>query len=436
MTSELDRLRTALEDRYAVEREIGRGGMASVYLAQDLKHGRPVAIKVLSEEVGAAIGADRFLREIQVAARLNDPHIVPLYDSGNADGLLYYVMPYVEGETLAARLQRERQLSFGDVLSITRDVAQGLAYAHAQGVLHRDIKPANILLSRDSAVVADFGIARALTTAAGERLTSGGIVLGTPDYMSPEQAFGQSHLTERSDVYSLGCVVYEMLAGTPPFTGVSQPAIIARHAADPVPSLRTVRATLPAAVERVVVRALAKAPNDRYATTTELLQALTEALQPASSGATLVQAPPARRRLTPIIAGAIALLLIVAAAILLTRQSGDKGGSAARVPPMLAVLLFENLGPPDDTYFADGMTDEITTRLSHISGLGVISRNSALQFNARTTPIREIARQLGAQWILVGTIRTDRRSDGSGNVRVTPRLFRASNDRVPAWEES
>ena len=195
--------------------------------------------------MSSSIGAERFLREIQVAARLNHPHIVSLYDSGSADGLLYYAMAYMEGETLADRLKRERQLSFSDVLSITSDIAQGLAYAHAQGVLHRDIKPANILLSGGSAVVADFGIARALTSAGGERLTSGGIVLGTPDYMSPEQAFGDSNITERSDVYSLGCVVYEMLAGTPPFTGSSQPAIIARHAADPVPSLRTVRATLP-----------------------------------------------------------------------------------------------------------------------------------------------------------------------------------------------
>lgn len=434
MTPELDRLRNALKDRYAVEREIGRGGMATVYLAQDLKHRRPVAIKVLSEEVAHAIGAERFLREIHVAARLNNPHIVPLHDSGNADGLLYYVMAYMEGENLRDRLKRERQLSFADVLSITNDISLALAHAHSQGVLHRDIKPENIMLSSGSAVVADFGIARALTYAGTERLTGSGISLGTPDYMSPEQALGEPNLSERSDVYSLGCVVYEMLSGSAPFAGATMSAVIARHATDPVPSLRTVRSTVPPAVERVLGTALAKVPNDRYASTTELARALRESLQPAITGP---GAPAARpRRLTRLVVGAVVVMLVAVASILLARRLGKTGTPSANTPPMLAVLMFENLGGPDDAYFADGMTDEITTRLAHISGLGVIARNSAIQFNPRTTAIGQIARQLGAQWILTGTIRTDRREDGTGTVRVTPRLFRASEERVAVWEES
>src|SRR5712691_9101040 len=221
-------LQAALADRYALERELGRGGMATVYLARDLRHGRPVAIKVLRPEIAATLGPERFLREIDTAARLTHPHILPLHDSGEAAGFLFYVMPYVEGESLRDRLSREKQLPLGDALQIAREVADALSYAHSHDVVHRDIKPENILFEAGHAVVTDFGIARAITAAGGETLTGTGIAVGTPAYMSPEQLAGGEHVDGRTDVYSLGCVLYEMLAGEPPFTGPTAQAIQAR----------------------------------------------------------------------------------------------------------------------------------------------------------------------------------------------------------------
>src|SRR5467141_534768 len=268
-----ERLRAALADRYALERELGRGGMAVVFLARDLRHDRAVAIKVLRHEIAAALGAERFLREIQIAAKLHHPHILPLYDSGAAGELLYYVMPYVEGESLRQRLDRETQLPVDEALAITRQVASALAYAHRHDVVHRDIKPENILLESGEAVVADFGIARASTAAGGDKLTQTGIAIGTPLYMSPEQAAGGA-VDGRSDLYSLACVLYEMLAGHPPFLGGTAQAILARHTADPVPPLRTARATVPPAVEQALGRALAKSPADRYATALQFAEAL------------------------------------------------------------------------------------------------------------------------------------------------------------------
>src|SRR5438094_191819 len=269
-----ERLRIALADRYALERELGRGGMAVVFLARGPRHDRAVAIKVLRHEIAAALGAERFLREIQIAAKLHHPHILPLYDSGAAGDLLYYVMPYVEGESLRQRLDRETQLPLDDALAITRQVAGALAYAHSHDVVHRDIKPENILLESGEAVVADFGIARAITAAGGDNLTQTGFAIGTPLYMSPEQGSPGGALDGRSDVYSLACVLYEMLAGHPPFMGGTAQAILARHTVDPVPPLRTARATVPTAVEQALGRALAKLPADRYATALQFAEAL------------------------------------------------------------------------------------------------------------------------------------------------------------------
>ncbi len=277
MANELERLRVALADRYQLERELGRGGMATVYLAQDIKHDRPVALKVLKPELAAALGTQRFLREIRIAARLNHPSILPLHDSGEANGFLYYVMPYVEGESLRGRLKREKQLPLDDALQIAREVADALNYAHSHDVLHRDIKPENILLHGGHAVVADFGIARAISAAGGEQLTATGLTVGTPPYMSPEQAIGDGELDARSDIYSLGCVVYEMLGGDPPFTGSSAQAILARKMVDAPPGLRTVRETVPEAVEEVILKALAKAPADRFVTATQFADALVRA---------------------------------------------------------------------------------------------------------------------------------------------------------------
>jgi serine/threonine-protein kinase len=271
----LDSLREALADRYAVERELGRGGMATVFLAEDLKHHRPVAIKIVHSELAAALGSERFLREIEIAARLQHPHILPLYDSGAAAGLLYYVMPYVEGESLRDRLEREKQLPQEDALRIATEVAGALAYAHSHGIVHRDIKPENIMLSGGTAVVADFGIARAVN-AAGDagHITQTGTIIGTPAYMSPEQASGSAEIDGRSDQYSLACVVYEMLVGEPPFPGPTAQAVLARHSLDMVSPPSIVRATIPDAVEGAILRALSKLPADRYATTALFAEAL------------------------------------------------------------------------------------------------------------------------------------------------------------------
>src|SRR5467141_3972330 len=259
-------LRAALADRYTIERELGHGGMATVYLAQDLKHHRNVAIKVLEPEIAAALGPERFLREIEIAAGLNHPHILPLYDSGDAGASLYYVMPYLEGETLRDRLNRERQLPLEDALRITREVADALSYAHAHDVVHRDVKPENILFQAAHAVVSDFGIARAITAAVGGSLTATGIAIGTPAYMSPEQGGASARVDERSDIYSLGCVLYEMLAGEPPYTGPTAQVVMAKRLADPVPSVRRLREGVPPSIDAAVSKALAKAPADRFAT--------------------------------------------------------------------------------------------------------------------------------------------------------------------------
>jgi hypothetical protein len=273
MPDTLDRLETVLAHRYLVQRELGRGGMATVYLATDLRHDRPVALKVVKPELAAALGPERFLREIKTTAHLTHPHILPLLDSGDAGGTLFYVMPYVEGESLRERLRRERQLPVDDALRIGREVADALSYAHAHGVIHRDVKPENILLEAGHAVVADFGIGRAADQAGGERLTGSGVVLGTPAYMSPEQAAGEGDLDGRSDLYSLGCVIYEMLAGRPPFVGPWE-SLVPQHLTAKPPRITDLRPAVPAHVAATLERALAKVPADRFATGQQLAGAL------------------------------------------------------------------------------------------------------------------------------------------------------------------
>ena len=274
------RLNAALEGQYQVERELGEGGMATVYLATDIKHERKVALKVLKPELGAIIGAERFLEEIRTTANLQNPHILPLFDSGELDSLLFYVMPYVEGATLRDRLAREGRLSVPEALSITKDVAAALSHAHSHGVIHRDIKPANVLIGDGEALVADFGIALAVSSADRDRLTATGLSLGTPVYMSPEQISGDVTIDGRSDVYSLGCLLYEMLAGQPPFTGTAQ-SVLAKTLAEPAPSLRAIRPDVPEAIDVAVRRALAKQPGERFESAGAFYAACATALEAA-----------------------------------------------------------------------------------------------------------------------------------------------------------
>src|SRR2546425_814986 len=416
-----ERLRIALADRYALERELGRGGMAVVFLARDPRPDRAVAIKVLRHEIAAALGADRFLREIQIAAKLHHPHILPLYDSGAAGDLLYYVMPYVEGESLRQRLDRETQLPLDDALTITRQVAGALTYAHSHDVVHRDIKPENILLESGEAVVADFGIARAITAAGGDKLTQTGMAIGTPLYMSPEQASGGGAIDGRSDLYSLGCVLYEMLAGYPPFFGGTAQAIIARHALDPVPPLRTARRTVSGAVEQALDRALAKSPADRYTTALQFAEAL------GGSGRSVV--PPAgggSRRLRAALGVGLALAALGTGVALRGpwRRAPRAVVNAPAYAASVAVLPFETIGGgPQDEYFSDGMTDEIITQLAQIRDLKVISRTSVVALKGSHLTLSQIADTLGVDHVLEGSARR-----AGGRVRVNAQLIAAKTD--------
>jgi serine/threonine protein kinase/tetratricopeptide (TPR) repeat protein len=363
-----DRLKAALASRYQIQRELGQGGMARVYLAHDLKYERLVAVKVLRPELAEEVGPGRFLHEIQIAARLHHPHILPLYDSDQIDGLVYYVMPYIEGDSLRTRLHRERQLPIAEALQIAREVADALNYAHNAKVVHRDIKPANILLDAGHALVADFGIARAL----GSSQTSAGHIIGTPAYMSPEQVDGSDHLDGRSDIYSLGAVLYEMLVGEPPFRGGTLVSVIANRLTSPVPSPRARRDLIPEPVDAAVRKAMATLPADRYRTAAEFAEAL------ATSATTAIAVGAATAMVDEI-----------------------KASSKS-----VAVLPFENMSTdPENEYFSDGITDDIIAQLSKVSALKVISRTSSMQYKKTTKKITVIADELGVGAILEGSVR-------------------------------
>jgi serine/threonine protein kinase/tetratricopeptide (TPR) repeat protein len=424
MADQLERLKAALADRYQIERELGSGGMATVYLAQDLKHERQVAVKVLRPELAAALGSERFLREIQIAANLNHPHIVPLHDSGESDGSLYYVMPYVEGETLRDRIEVEGQLPLEDALQIAREIASALSYAHSHDVIHRDIKPENVLLSAGEAVVADFGIARAITEAGGEHLTETGISIGTPAYMSPEQASGEHKLDGRSDIYSLGCILYEMLVGDPPFAASTPQAIIARKVAESVPSLRVVRETVPETVEDVVMRMLAKTPADRQTTALQLAEELKLCMStPGKAKVTPDTGSWLRRRVVPygVFSGAAALLLYALFTLLPVR-------SAPMAINSVAVLPFANLSEGSESdYFSDGITEDILTQLSRIGDLRVIPILATRQYKNTDKGPRTIGQELKTDALLTGSVR--RTAD---QLRVTCRLI-DSETEVQIW---
>jgi eukaryotic-like serine/threonine-protein kinase len=379
-------LRAALADRYTIGRELGRGGTGIVLLAQDQKHHRQVAIKVLKPELAAALGRERFLREIATAAGLNHPHILPLHDSGEADGFLYYVIPYVEGESLRDRLDRERQLVLEDALQIAREVADALSYAHSHNVLHRDIKPDNILLSAGHALVTDFGIARAIT-AGGGQLTEVGTLVGTPAYMSPEQIDGSQYIDGRADIYSLGCVLFEMLVGEPPFRGSTLTAVIANRLTSPAPSPREFRERVPEVVDAVVRKAMASLPADRFSNAAQFAEALG------------------------------------------TPRSAEPAPAA--VPDRsIAVLPFRNQSSdPESEYFSDGIAEEIINALTQLPGLQVAARTSSFAFKGKNADIAEVGAKLKVATVLDGSVRK------AGNrVRITAQLVNVT-DGYHLWSE-
>jgi serine/threonine protein kinase/Flp pilus assembly protein TadD len=392
----LNRLAPALAGRYALERELGRGGMATVYLADDLKHHRKVAIKVLRPELGSLLGADRFTREIRIAAALNHPHILPLHDSGQIPAaagkgeLLYYVMPFVAGDSLRRRLAREGPLQVDEAIRLIRQAAAALHHAHQQGVIHRDIKPENILLHEGEAMVADFGIALAADAAgaaAGDRLTEAGLMVGTPEYMSPEQGAGERQLDATSDVYSLACVLYELLAGEPPHTGDTARMVIARRFTDPAPRVRRLRPAVPAGVEQALMRALALEPAERFPTAAAFAEALA--------------APPT-------------VLMAVPAGL-----------------PSVAVLPFASLSAdPENEFFADGITEDVIAQLSKIRALKVISRSSVMPFKGGDKGHRAIGAALDVDTLLEGSVRR-----AGDRVRIVAQLIDAATDRH-LWAET
>ncbi len=423
----LDRLQTALSDRYAIEEEIGAGGMATVYLAEDLKLHRKVAVKVLRPELAAALGPERFLREIEIAAKLHHPHILALHDSGEADGFLYYVMPYVEGESLRDRLHREKQLPVEDALQIAREVADALGSAHRHDVIHRDIKPENILLEEGHAVVADFGIARAIHAAGGEKLTETGLAVGTPAYMSPEQAMGSKDLDGRSDLYSLGCVLYEMLGGEPPFTGATVESIVHQQIAVEPHPVTALRPAVPAEVVAALSRVLSKAPADRFSPAGQFAEALATR---ETAGAVSTPTPVTHRSWRrPALLG-IALVVVVAGVFVVGSWIGPTPGEPEHPRTAIAVLPFTNLsaeGP--HAYFAGGLHDELLTQLFTVAALSVRGRTSVMSYAGTDKSNKEVGQELAVGTLVEGSVQVlgDR-------LKVNVRLIDAATDEL-LWSQ-
>ncbi len=438
MIDPLDSLRAALQERYAVERLIGQGGMATVYLAMDTRHDRRVAIKVLRPELAASLGSDRFLREIKVAAKLQHPNILGLYDSGEAAGFLYFVMPFVEGESLRARMDREEQLPLPDAIQLTCEIADALQCAHSHHIIHRDIKPENVLIQEGHALVADFGIARAVSQAGGDKLTETGMAVGTPHYMSPEQSLGGEHVDGRADQYSLACMLYEMLVGEPPFKGPNAMAILARHSMETVPSLQVVRHSIPDELEDAVMRALEKTPADRFPSVREFADVLCQTdLGPTARRTS--RALQAVRRTTP--RGVKALeragprgarfWAVSLAGLALLAGTGFGAWRALHRPPIesgavtggldphrIAVLYFQGDGTGDSLgYLADGLTEGLIRELNQVQGLEVISKGGVAPFRGDSISRDSVARALKAGTLVTGEIEQKR-----GRLRATVRL--------------
>ena len=441
MSEILERLQSAIRDRYLVERELGRGGMATVYLATDLRHDRSVAIKVLHPDLSATIGSERFEREIKLAARLQHPHILGLHDSGEADGLLYYVMPFVQGESVRDRLNREHQLPVDEALQITLEVADALGYAHSQGIVHRDIKPENVLMSNGHALVADFGIARARTEAADQsRLTQTGMTLGTPVYMSPEQSTG-AHVGPTADIYSLACMLFEMLAGEPPFTGPNSMSIMAKHAMEAVPGVRVVRPSVPEEVEEAILAAMEKSPADRPKSAAEFCEILGSPLG-ATTARRLTSRHTAARRLTPsarlafrkapwwrrpwVIVGGIGGVAAAALALMLVKGGSSFGAAVGGDldENRVAVLYFDDLTPDSSLgYLADGLTEALIDQLKPVTAIDVLSKDAVSRFRGKHAPMDSVARVLEAGTLVNGGV-----SANGDRVRISISVIDGNSD--------
>jgi serine/threonine-protein kinase len=400
------RLSSALEGSYTIDREIGAGGMATVYLAHDRKHDRQVAVKVLRPELAAAMGSDRFPREIRMVASFNHPHILSLYDSGETEGFLYYVMPYVDGESLRDRLLRDKQLPVNESIRILHEVADALAYSHARGVVHRDIKPGNILLSGRHAVVTDFGVAKALTAAGGDKVTTVGLAVGTPQYMAPEQAMGESDIDHRADIYALGVLGYEILAGRPPFEGTNR-ALLAAHVMEAPVELRQLRPDVPPLLSETIMRCLAKNPADRWQSADELVGRFEAIAATPSGGLTPTdtrphQATAARpRRSRASLAWITAAVLVVGAgatAFMLAR--GGRGGGAI---DKIGVMPIEDISGKDSVFVA-AMHDGLTNALLRLKTTGVASHSAMMRYKGGAKTTREIAKENDLNAVVEATV--------------------------------
>jgi serine/threonine protein kinase/tetratricopeptide (TPR) repeat protein len=423
-------LQAALSDRYRLERELGAGGMATVYLAEDLKHHRKVAVKVLRPDLAASLGSERFLREIEVAANLTHPHILPLHDSGAVAGFLYYVMPYIDGESLRARLNRVGELPVPEAVRILREVVDALACAHAQGVVHRDIKPDNVMLSGRHALVMDFGVAKAVSEATGRQtITTLGVAIGTPAYMAPEQVAADPHIDHRADIYAVGVLAYELLVGRPPFAGATPQQVLAAHVTTAPEPVDVHRPAVPASLAQLVMRCLEKKPADRPQTAEELLPVL-DVLTTTSGSTTPVAVPTPKRRQVVPIAGLL-LATLAGVWVVANRTATNAASSGRDATRSIAVLPFQNQGGgAENQAFTDGVQDDILTQLSKIGALQVTSRTSVQEYRNRTKSVKEIARELGVGAILDGGVQR------SGNqVHVNVQLIDAGRDRH-LWAES
>jgi serine/threonine-protein kinase len=406
----LDALNASLSGRYAVEREIGAGGMATVYLARDVRHERQVAIKVLREELSASLGKERFLREIKVAAALQHPHVLPLFDSGDVDGLLFYVMPFVDGMSLRDRLAKEGELPVTDAARILRDVADALSEAHKHGVVHRDLKPENVMLRGRHALVTDFGVAKALSEATGRNsLTSVGIALGTPTYMAPEQAVADPHVDQRADIYAFGVMAYELLTGRPPFTGLSPQQVLAAHVTSTAEAVTARRPSIPPVLATLIMKCLEKKPADRWQSAEELVPMLESVLTP-SGGLTPAEtqplkaaAPPKWRTMVAVGGVVLAAAAVVAIAFVAKSRvaSGRQSGSAEA---SIAVLPFESGGDTTNDYLADGIADELRSGLTKLASVRVKSRSASMRFRGSHLDAKTAGAKLEVTRILQGTI--------------------------------